>query len=186
MYAYIFDDKDKVAGNNGLMNAAVGTSDRVLMFLLGLILFNSSKKDEDHTNKVLHETNKNNHTLLNIVMSQGDKLSIQRDMILRVEREYHRSGSKNIILSRWGLFMDFRDPDSNDLYDLATCLKCRIGPSLAIGEAIEAERSARTTNSYTTGWIIAVLQFVLPFTIFVADVVTDALLTFKVLFLIIT
>ncbi len=140
------------------------------MFLLGLVFFNSNQSLEETetiTGEVLHYSNVNNQTLLNIVISQGERLSIQRDMILRAEREYHRA----------------EGDDDEDLSALVTCFRTNVGPNPAINEAIKAEKIAMTKNSCwkgTPGWIVAFLEFIAPFSIFVLDVVTDIALTVKV------
>ena len=72
------DDDD----NNSLMMAAKVASDMVLMSLLSMMEY--STNDMKIKNEFIHHKNKSGDTLLNLIMSHGDTLSMHREVVIKV------------------------------------------------------------------------------------------------------
>ena len=64
------------------MMAAKEASDMVLMSLLSTLVY--STDDMDTKNEYLHHKNKSGDTLLNIIISHGDTLSMHREVMIKV------------------------------------------------------------------------------------------------------
>ena len=70
------------AGNNSSMIAAKVASDMVLMSLLSTLVY--STDDMKIKNEFIHHKNKSGDTLLNMIMSHGDTLSMHREVVIKV------------------------------------------------------------------------------------------------------
>ena len=75
----MIQDKD---GNNSSMIAAKVASDMVLMSLLSTLVY--STDDMKIKNEFIHHKNKSGDTLLNMIMSHGDTLSMHREVVIKV------------------------------------------------------------------------------------------------------
>ena len=61
-------------------------------------------------NECLHQENNSGDTLLKLIMSHGDKMSVHREILIEAEREYHRrSSSIEGISSRLSLAECFKN-----------------------------------------------------------------------------
>ena len=69
-------------GNNSSMIAAKVASDMVLMSLLSMMVY--STNDMKVKNEFIHHKNKSGDTLLNLIMSHGDTLSMHREVVIKV------------------------------------------------------------------------------------------------------
>ena len=69
-------------GNNSSMIAAKVASDMVLMSLLSTLVY--STDDMKIKNEFIHHKNKSGDTLLNMIMSHGDTLSMHREVVIKV------------------------------------------------------------------------------------------------------
>ena len=77
--------------NNSSMIAAKVASDMVLISLMSSVVF--STDDIDIKNEYLHHKNKSKDTLLKIIISHGDTLSMHREVIIKVCFIYIRFSS---------------------------------------------------------------------------------------------
>ena len=104
---------------------------------------------------VLHHKNKYGQTLLKILTSQGHTMKAYLDILLKMERSYHQS-----------------------LNEYTKCLKRNLGTSDITLEAVLEGRATYKPSELTTVWIWMriLIQFVVPFTVLVSDIVLDALL----------
>ena len=80
-----------INGNNSFMIAANAESGLVLMSLLSSSV--CSTDDMKIKNECLHQDNNSGDTLLKLIMSHGDKMSVHREILIETEREYHRRSS---------------------------------------------------------------------------------------------
>ena len=68
--------------NNSSMIAAKEASDMVLMSLLSSLVYSTDDMDTKH--EYLHHKNKSGDTLLKIIISHGDTLSMHREVMIKV------------------------------------------------------------------------------------------------------
>ena len=68
--------------NNSSMIAAKEASDMVLMSLLSILVY--SMDDMETKNGFIHHQNKSGDTLLSLIISHGDTLSMHRDVMIKV------------------------------------------------------------------------------------------------------
>ena len=149
----IIEEKDEFK-NNALMIAANNSSDLVLMFLITSVFysFNDLQKKDD----CLHGKNGQGQTLLRVVMDQGDPLAIARDVLIKMERDFHREQRESCIV-------------------LAQCFQNNLGPSKFVGKAMKDEKNYHksTLKAIIKTWVVCFLIFLVPFSIYSFDVVTD-------------
>ena len=144
---------------NALMIAAKSTSDKILMALITSTFLNPNcPKNEKELR--LHDQDQYDQTLLSIIMSQGESLTFAREMMIKIERDFHR------------------DEDKTTLVPLVKCFQNKLGPSREVDKALKDEQAYLTpTMGKRTAWLLVFLQFLVPFIIFIQDVVTDTLLS---------
>ena len=68
--------------NNSSMMAAKEASDMVLMSLLSTLVYSTNKMEAK--NEYIHHKNKSGDTLLKIIISHGDTLSMHREVMIKV------------------------------------------------------------------------------------------------------
>ena len=150
---------------NALMIAAMNTSDTVLLTLISTTFFGAGhKKVEDEGNEdigeLLHHKDYEGRTLLKIVIDQGEPMAIVRDLLIKIERDYFKK---------------------DNISSMVQYFKDTIGPCEIIVKAIADEEASRSKSVYDKVkiWAKIFLEFLLPFAIFLQDVITDSLLTIK-------
>ena len=141
-------------GDNGSMLAAKYASTSVLMSLLSIIFGSDSPSLMD---KYLHHENKSRETLLKLVLSHESTMSIQRDILIKFERDYHRK---------------------TGTYSLVECFKNKIGAHYIIEKAMQEERSfeGNTTCPKVMPWIMSGLAIIVPFLLYISEIIFGALL----------
>ena len=73
---------DQYDCNNSSMMAAKEASDMVLMSLLSTLVYSTNKMEAK--NEYIHHKNKSGDTLLKIIISHGDTLSMHREVMIKV------------------------------------------------------------------------------------------------------
>ena len=142
-------------GNNASMLAAMNSSDMVLMSLMSIITYGTN--DNELMDRYLHGTNNKGESLLKLVISHELSLSIQRDILIKAERDFHRSEGN---------------------YTLVKCFKDKIGPHFIIEKAITEERVyvGKISCPSIRPWILAFFPFFIPFVLYTMDIITDSFL----------
>ena len=104
---------------------------------------------------VLHHENHDHQTLLKIIVSQGSGLKTFRYILLEMERSCH-----------------------DDLTAYTKCLKQILGTSDITLEAVHDGRAIYKPSELTKiwTWVKLILQFLIPFTILIFDIVLDVIL----------
>ena len=144
---------------NALMIAAESTSDKVLMALITITFLNPNCPQTEK-DLLLHDRDQHGQTVLTIIMSQGESLTFAREMMIKIERDFHRDGSKITLVP------------------LVKCFQNKLGPSREVAKALKDEQAYLTpTMGKKTAWFLVFLQFLVPFVIYIQDVVTDTLLS---------
>ena len=153
-YAKEKDDEDVTP----LMMAAMASSDKVLMTLItNIFLTNTCRREEK--GKHLHDKDKHGRTLMKIVIAQGDSLAFAKEMLMKIERDFHRED---------------KDPE---IVPLVHCFQNKLGPSRQVATALKDEQMYLTpTKGKFKVWFCVFCQFMIPFSIYLQDVVTDSLL----------
>ena len=148
----MLEDED---GNNASMLAAMNASDMVLMSLMSIITY--STNDNELMNRYLHDANKKGESLLKLVTSHESSLSIHRDILIKAERDFHRTEGN---------------------YTLVQCFKKRIGPHFIIEKAMTEERiyTGKICCPSIMPWILAFIPFFIPFVLYTTDIITDSFL----------
>ena len=142
--------------NNSSMIAAKEASEMVLNSLLSTLAYST---DCDMKNEYIHLKNKSGDTLLKLIISHGETLSMHREVMIKAEREYHRI--------------------HDNLNGLTQCFKINIGPHFAIDKALRNEEKyfkQPTTWQKMKLWFIIFLVSVFPFALYLVDVGTDIFL----------
>ena len=155
-YAKAKDDQ----GINAFMMAAIASSDHILMTLI-VDIFLTKNCTVEEINEFLHDQDPEGRTLLNIIIAQGEALTFAREMIIKIERDFHRSekGSKTII-------------------PLVQCFQDKLGPSRDVAKALKDEKSYLTpTDRKFRTWVKVFLELLIPLSIYLQDVITDSFLT---------
>ena len=150
-------------GNNGIMISAAASSDLVFLQLISYVY---NMQDNEYTDFILHHKNNKGQTLLKIVLSQGRLMEFAIDILLKMERDYHRP----------------MDPKNRDLSALMKCLQKNIGPCREVVSAIKQEKDFRKKSLATKllSWMkVIFVTLLIPSTIYLIDVVTDSILTAK-------
>ena len=144
---------------NALMIAAESTSDKVLMVLITSTFLNPNCPQTEK-DLLLHDKDQHGQSVLTIIMSQGESLTFAREMMIKIERDFHRDGSKITLVP------------------LVKCFQNKLGPSREVAKALKDEQAYLTPSmGKKTAWFLVFLQFLIPFVIFIQDVVTDILLS---------
>ena len=97
-----------------------------------------------------------------MVIDQGESLSIARDSLIKIEQDMHKEQNFGELVKY------FRDT---------------IGPCEIVAKALSEEETSRSAvnGSISTwdkwkAWFFVCIQFLVPFGIFLQDIVTDSLL----------
>ena len=146
-------------GINAIMMAAMASSDQVLMTLIADI-FLSQNCNFQEINEFLHDQDPEGRTLLNIIMAQGEVLNFAKEMMIKIERDFHRNeGSKTVT-------------------PLVKCFQDKLGPSRDAAKALKDEKTyLAPSRGIIKNWIKVFLELLFPLTIYLQDVITDSLLT---------
>ena len=152
------DTKDSV---NALMMAAITCSDKVLMSLITSI-FLSQHCPEEEKDRLLHTQDEKGRTLTSIVIGQGESLKFAKELLLKIERDFHRE----------------EEDTNSEMVPLVQCFQDKLGPSRDVAAALKDEEAyLNPTSGKIKTWVLVFCQFMVPFSIFVQDIVTDGLLT---------
>ena len=155
-YAKAKDDQ----GINAFMMAAIASSDQILL-TLAVDIFLCKNCTTEEINEFLHVQDPEGRTLLNIIIAQGEDLVFAKEMMIKIERDFHRSqkGSKTII-------------------PLVQCFQDKLGPSRDVAKALKDEKAYLTpTDRKFRTWVKVFLELLFPLGIYLQDVITDSLLT---------
>ena len=151
--------KSEVEGENALMTATIACSDQVLLTLISNIFLGNHCTHEDK-DVFLHTKDQEGRTLLNLIIAQGDSLVFAKELMIKIERDFHRNEGQN------------------SLVPLMECFQNKLGPSRDVAKALKDERAYLIpTRGKVKTWLKVFFLFLIPFSIIVQDVVTDSLLT---------
>mgnify|MGYP001325457510 CR=1 FL=1 len=153
--------KNSKEGVNALMMAAITCSDKVLMTLITTI-FLSQHCQREEKNQLLHTQDDKGRTLMSIVLGQGESLKFAKELLLKIERDFHRE----------------EEDTNSEMVPLVQCFQEKLGPSRDVAAALKDEEAyLNPTSGKIKTWVLVFCQFMVPFSIFVQDIVTDGLLT---------
>ena len=152
--------KDTNEGVNALMIAAITCSDKVLMTMITSI-FLSQHCPREEKGQLLHAQDGKGRTLMSIIIGQGESLKFAKELMLKFERDFHRE----------------EDGSNSEMVPLVQCFQEKLGPSRDVAAALNDEQAYLTpTSGKIMTWILVFGQFMVPFSIYVQDIVTDGLL----------
>ena len=149
-----------IKGVNALMMAAITCSDKVLMTMITSI-FLSQHCPREEKGQLLHAQDEKGRTLMSIIIGQGESLKFAKELLLKFERDFHRE----------------EDGSNSEMVPLVQCFQEKLGPSRDVAAALNDEQAYLTpTSGKIMTWILVFGQFMVPFSIYVQDIVTDGLL----------
>ena len=148
-----------VFGHNALMRTAKNASDQVLMTLISFTFFNPQYTFEEKFS-LLHDQDLEGRTLLRIVVAQDEELTFAKEMIFKIERDFHRG------------------TESQDVVPLTKCFQNKLGPSKEVAQALKDEESyINPTKGKTKTVLKVIFKCAIPLGIILQDIITDSLLT---------
>ena len=152
--------KDTNEGVNALMIAAITCSDKVLMTMITSI-FLSQHCPREEKGQLLHAQDGKGRTLMSIIIGQGESLKFAKELLLKIERDFFRE----------------EDNFNSEMVPLVQYFQDNLGPSRDVAAALDDEQAYLTpTSGKIKTWILVFGQFMVPFTIYMQDIVTDGLL----------